>query len=110
MWIIGCIVLLSYIVGSFPTSIVVGKLLRGIDIREHGSGNAGATNVYRVMGLLPALLVGTVDVGKGLMAVLVFSRIGMETTEIPTIVRILAGLGAMAGHIWPVFAGFRTGS
>jgi len=109
MWAIGCVIVLSYVLGSFPTSIVVGRLLRGIDIREHGSGNAGATNVYRVMGLGSALLVGLVDVGKGLVAVLVLSRIGTETALGTTVIQILAGLAAIAGHIWPVFAGFRGG-
>ena len=105
MWAIGCVIVLSYVLGSFPTSIVVGKWLKGIDIRKHGSGNAGATNVYRVMGLGPALLVGLVDMGKGLAALLVLPRMATGTT----LLQILAGLAAIAGHIWPVFAGFRGG-
>lgn len=109
MWAIGCVIALSYVLGSFPTSIVAGRLLKGIDIREHGSGNAGATNVYRVMGLGPAVLVGLVDVGKGLMAVLVVSRIGTGTILGTIVLQILAGLAAIAGHIWPVLAGFRGG-
>ena len=56
---------LSYVIGSIPTSIIMGELVKGIDIREHGSGNAGGTNVFRVLGWRPALVVLIVDVGKG---------------------------------------------
>ena len=56
---------LSYLSGSIPTSIITGKLLRGIDIRDHGSGNAGGTNVFRVLGWKPAIFVIFVDIFKG---------------------------------------------
>ena len=59
------ILFLSYLIGSFPTSIIMGKVARGIDIREHGSGNAGGTNVYRVLGWKPALIVVLFDIFKG---------------------------------------------
>jgi glycerol-3-phosphate acyltransferase PlsY len=98
-----------YVAGSIPTSIIVSKLLRGIDIRDRGSFNAGATNVYRVLGLAPAILVSAVDVGKGLVAVLVLSRIGEAGPLNRDWVQIIAGLAAMAGHVWTVFAGFRGG-
>ena len=55
----------SYLIGSFPTSILMGRFLKGIDIREHGSGNAGGTNVFRVLGWKPALIVITFDIFKG---------------------------------------------
>ena len=55
----------SYIIGSFPTSIIIGRITKGIDIREHGSGNAGGTNVYRVLGWKPALVVVVFDIFKG---------------------------------------------
>ncbi len=59
------LLLLSFITGSFPTSILAGKLLKGIDIRQHGSGNAGGTNVFRVLGWKPALVVVLIDIFKG---------------------------------------------
>ena len=104
------IILVSYLLGSIPTSILVGKWFYGLDIREHGSGNAGATNVFRVLGWKPGVAVMLVDIGKGAAATLyasqiVFTPIGID----PVYLKILAGLSAVFGHIWTVFAGFRGG-
>ncbi len=104
------VLLLSYLAGSIPTSIIVSKLFRGIDIREHGSGNAGATNVLRVLGWKLALLVMVVDVGKGFVAARFIAQLG--TSALPghwSLVQILAGACAVVGHIYTVFAGFRGG-
>jgi len=105
------IVLLSYLVGSIPTSIIVGKILRGIDIREYGSGNAGATNTFRVLGWKAGVFVIAVDIGKGVFATLVISKLNL--TGVPllasTLLQITAGVSAVCGHIWTVFAGFRGG-
>ncbi|MCD6167495.1 glycerol-3-phosphate 1-O-acyltransferase PlsY [bacterium] len=105
------IVLLSYLVGSIPTSIIVGKILRGIDIREYGSGNAGATNTFRVLGWKAGVFVIAVDIGKGVFATLVISKLNL--TGVPllasTLLQIIAGVSAVCGHIWTVFAGFRGG-
>ena len=80
------------------------------DIRNHGSKNAGATNVFRVMGWKPALFVVLVDIGKGIVATLFISQIGGTSVALDeTTVRILAGVSAIVGHIWTVFAGFRGG-
>ncbi len=105
------VLVLSYLLGSIPTSIIVGRVAGGLDIREHGSGNAGATNVYRVLGLGPAILVALVDVAKGSVAVLVISGIQVGATPqlSADIMMILAGGTAVAGHIWTIFAGFRGG-
>jgi len=105
------VLVLSYLLGSLPTSIVVGRVAAGLDIREHGSGNAGATNVYRVLGLGPAVLTGVVDVAKGSLAVLVISgiHVGTQPQLSADILKIVAGGAAVAGHIWTVFAGFRGG-
>ncbi len=106
---------LSYLLGSLPTSILAGRVIAGIDIREHGSGNAGATNVYRVLGLGPAIIVGLVDVAKGAVAVAVISGLEVGTqSQISAppsadLMRILAGGAAVAGHIWTIFAGFKGG-
>lgn len=107
------VLLLGYVVGSVPTSIIVGKILRGwdFDIRDHGSGNAGGTNVFRVLGWKPALLVTLVDVFKGVAATLwvpqwqPFGTAYVAQAVLP----ILTGLAAVCGHIWTVFAGFRGG-
>ncbi len=106
------IALLSYLVGSFPTSIVVGRMLRGIDIREHGSRNAGGTNVFRVLGWKAGVFVALVDIGKGMLATLVVAQIRIAGHPTPldvTVVQIIAGCCAVIGHIWTVLAGFRGG-
>ena len=101
--------LVAYLVGSFSTSLVVGRL-HGIDIRRRGSGNAGATNVARVLGWKPALIVLLVDVAKGFLAVWLISRLRLGAVPwSDDEIRALAGLCAMAGHVWPVFSGFRGG-
>jgi acyl phosphate:glycerol-3-phosphate acyltransferase len=102
------IVLASYLAGSIPTAIIASRLIIKDDIRNHGSGNAGATNVFRVLGWKPALVVFLVDAGKGAAAVLLFSRIGTVPLS-PVQIQILAGLAAIAGHIWTIFAGFKGG-
>lgn len=103
-------ILLSYLVGSIPTSIIVGKVFRHIDIRQHGSGNAGATNVIRVMGWKLGVLVMLVDAGKGVMATLYIARIAAGHLDAPlSLLQIIAGTCAVIGHIFTVFAGFRGG-
>lgn len=104
------IILLSYLVGSFPTSIVVGRMSRRIDIREHGSGNAGGTNAIRVLGWKAGLFVALVDVGKGALAALLVSRIRVDGLAVdPELVQIIAGTSAVVGHIWTVLAKFKGG-
>ncbi|NOY59902.1 MAG: glycerol-3-phosphate 1-O-acyltransferase PlsY [Calditrichaeota bacterium] len=104
------IIVLSYLVGSFPTSIVVGKVLRGIDIREHGSGNAGGTNVFRVLGWKPGVFVMAFDIFKGFAATFWIAQIAVSPLPIgPELVQIIAGCAAIVGHIWTVFAKFRGG-
>jgi len=94
---------LAYLLGSLPWSLWVGKI-RGVDLRRHGSGNLGATNVYRVLGWKLGLLVLLLDVGKGTAAV-VLARATVAGGALPT----LAGLAAVAGHMFTPFAGFRGG-
>jgi glycerol-3-phosphate acyltransferase PlsY len=107
------VLLLGYLVGSFPTAILVGKVLCGwdFDIRSEGSGNAGGTNVFRVLGWKPGLIVTLVDVFKGMAATLWVSQwqpFGTAYIDV-TVMPILAGLAAVCGHIWTVFADFRGG-
>jgi len=105
------ILVLSYLTGSFPTSIIVGKLTKGIDVREHGSGNAGGTNAFRVLGWKAGLFVSLVDIAKGTFATLVISRIRFGTLpfENPALLMVLAGIFAILGHTYTIFAGFQGG-
>jgi glycerol-3-phosphate acyltransferase PlsY len=104
------IIFLSYLAGSIPTSIIMSKLTRGIDIRDHGSGNAGATNVIRVLGWKIGIVVIIVDVGKGVLATLLISKLRIDPVPIShNLVQIIAGLSAVLGHIWTIFAGFKGG-
>ncbi|MEJ2629384.1 MAG: glycerol-3-phosphate 1-O-acyltransferase PlsY [bacterium] len=103
------VILLSYLAGTFPTAIIISRLIIKDDIRKYGSGNAGATNVFRVMGWKPGLIVITVDIAKGMLAVLVIAKLASSVGWNEIIVQIIAGFSAIIGHIWTVFAGFRGG-
>ena len=105
------ILFLSYLTGSTPTSIIVGRFTKGIDIREHGSGNAGGTNVFRVLGWKPALIVVLVDVFKGWIPTAVYAEYGINYLSIDDIgiLQILCGFSAVLGHTYPLFSGFKGG-
>ena len=111
------IAILSYLVGSIPTAIIVARWRRGIDIRQHGSGNAGGTNVFRVLGWKAGTFVVLADITKGLIATMLLSRLmygpipfeNLTPFDDFTLVQIIAGCSAILGHIWTVFAGFRGG-
>ncbi|MDQ0337754.1 glycerol-3-phosphate acyltransferase PlsY [Caldalkalibacillus uzonensis] len=98
------LVILSYGLGSISFSYIVSRKLAGIDIREHGSKNAGATNTLRVLGVGPAVLVLLLDALKGSLAVL----LALWLTTDP-LWPVLAGLAAIIGHNWPAFFGFKGG-
>jgi glycerol-3-phosphate acyltransferase PlsY len=98
-------IILSYLLGSITFSFVVGKWMKGIDIRNYGSGNAGATNTLRVMGIVPAITVLLLDLSKGILAV----WIGRWFAPEEIMVSILCGLIVIAGHNWPVFFKFKGG-
>lgn len=100
----------SYLTGSIPTGIIMGKVVKGIDIREQGSGNAGATNVFRVLGWKYALIVVVFDVFKGWLPVAVYatSLQGLPIQD-TGVVQILCGFAAVLGHIYTIFAGFKGG-
>ncbi len=102
---------LSYLLGSIPTSVWVGKYFHGIDVRKHGSGNAGATNTIRVLGWKTGIPVLLVDLAKGWVAAMlpVFFALAGEKTALLINLQIFTGLTAVIGHIFPVFAGFRGG-
>jgi glycerol-3-phosphate acyltransferase PlsY len=102
---------LAYLLGSIPTAVWVGKAFHGIDVREHGSGNAGATNVMRVLGVKTGVPVLLLDMLKGWFAVYLIhfqSTVAIQT-ESWILSSIVLGVFAVIGHIYPVFAGFRGG-
>ncbi len=104
------IILLSYLAGSIPTSIIFSKIFFGYDIRDRGSGNAGGTNAFRVMGWKTGLTVTVIDVAKGVVATLLISQIRMGDLSWDHIyLQMIAGTSAVAGHVWTIFAGFRGG-
>lgn len=101
----------AYLLGSIPAAVWIGKKFHGIDVREFGSHNAGTTNVIRVLGWKAGIPVLIVDVVKGWLAAMmpVFLSLSPEDPEALTNLKILAGLTAVIGHIFPVLAGFRGG-
>jgi glycerol-3-phosphate acyltransferase PlsY len=104
-------ILSAYLIGSIPSSVWMGKVFYHLDIREHGSGNAGATNTFRVIGIRAGIIVLLLDTLKGFLAVSLAGLFPVtETgTEQYMLLREVMGLVAVAGHIFPVFAGFRGG-
>jgi acyl phosphate:glycerol-3-phosphate acyltransferase len=104
------LILIAYLLGSIPTSVWIGKAFYNIDVREFGSGNAGATNTFRVLGKSAGIPVLIIDILKGTAAVAVAWASGYEGGT-PEFINTQLGLGvaALLGHIFPVFAGFRGG-
>jgi glycerol-3-phosphate acyltransferase PlsY len=101
---------IAYLLGAFPTAVIVGRLVRGIDIREHGSRNAGATNVWRVLGWKAGLVVLGVDLAKGALAAAGVSRLPLRPAGIGCdLLPLLCGLAAVLGHSFPVYTRFRGG-
>lgn len=96
--------ILSYLIGSFPTAYIVGRIRKGIDIREVGSRNMGAMNVFYQVGIVEGLLVLAVDIGKGAAAVLITRSLGL-----PLLTQLLAGIIVVLGHAFPVFLKFHGG-
>lgn len=103
-WVFLVATVVGYLLGSLPMGLIAGRLVRGIDIREYGSGKTGFTNALRTLGVRASLPVLVADVAKGALAVLVARLLSDDAY-----VQMAAGLGAVVGHDWPVFAGFRGG-
>ncbi len=99
-------IIISYLLGSIPTAYIFGKAYKGIDIRQHGSGNVGATNVFRVLGKKPGIIVLLLDVLKGVLAVTIVADIfGLTQSYF----RILLSLCVVSGHNWTIFLNFKGG-
>jgi len=112
------VIVFSYLIGSFPSAIFISKRFFGFDIREKGSGNMGSTNAFRILGWKWGLTVQVLDILKGFLAVVIVGNLlgqwvsfgGYNTYfEDITIVKLIAGIAAVSGHIWTIFAGFKGG-
>lgn len=98
--------LASYFVGAFPSSYLAGRLVRGIDLRQHGSGNLGATNAFRVLGWKAATPVFAADILKGFLPTFLFPRLdGSPHWEWA----LAYGAAAVVGHVYSIYVGFRGG-
>jgi acyl phosphate:glycerol-3-phosphate acyltransferase len=108
--LVAVLILIAYLLGSIPTSVWIGKTFYNIDVREFGSGNAGATNTFRVLGKRAGIPVLIIDILKGSAAVALawFSGFENQSTEFINL-QLGLGIAALLGHIFPVFAGFRGG-
>jgi len=107
---IAILLVLAYLIGSIPTAVWVSKNIYGIDIREHGSGNAGATNTFRILGSKAGSAVMLVDMLKGFLAVKLSILSPYPWTSEPFVnLQIFLGLAAVLGHIFPIWAEFRGG-
>jgi glycerol-3-phosphate acyltransferase PlsY len=104
-------IIISYLIGSIPTAYLFGRLLKGIDIRKFGSGNVGATNALRVLGKGPGLAVLCLDIFKGFIPVVFLGNVlASRVPAIPLeVLRILLGVGCIAGHNWTLFLKFKGG-
>lgn len=111
--------LLSYLVGSIPSSIWVGKVVKGVDIRDHGSGNAGATNTFRLLGWQPGVAVLAIDFFKGFASSYWISQLAyhigsgpvsmFEFWSLDPFLSITCGIAAVVGHMFPLYANFEGG-
>lgn len=103
--------IISYLIGSIPTAYILGRLLKGIDIRKFGSGNVGATNALRVLGKPAGITVLVLDILKGFIVVSFLGDfLALKTTYVSEqIQRIILGLSVVSGHNWTVFLRFRGG-
>ncbi len=96
--------LVGYVLGSLPVALIIGKLFRGVDVRDSGSGKTGATNVLRTLGWKFAIPIIVWDIGKGILAVLISRALTDSNLS-----DALAASGALIGHVWPITSGFRGG-
>jgi len=109
------VIIIAYHIGSILFGLIIGKLKAGVDVREHGSGKTGATNLRRVAGTKFSILTIVLDVGKATGAVMLAelivgdSFLSAGSVSFQQIAQVTAGLAAVAGHNWPVFAGFKGG-
>jgi len=106
--IVGMVVL-GYLIGAIPVGVIIGRLRRGIDVREHGSGSMGMTNVMRTVGRAAGAFVFLADVAKGAIAVALAWAIIGPSSDMFFWGQVAGGVAAVIGHSWPVYVGFRGG-
>ncbi len=104
IWLSIIAIICAYLMGSVPTAYIVTRLRKGVDIRQVGSRNLGAMNVFYKVGVAEGIVVLVVDIGKGVAAVALARYLGT-----PVVVPMLAGAAAVLGHSFPIFLGFRGG-
>lgn len=119
MLALAVVILLSYLIGSIPSSIWVGRLVKGVDIRNHGSGNAGATNTFRLLGWQPGVAVLAIDFFKGFVSSLWISQLAYQIGtgpvslfpfwDVDPFLRIVCGIVAVIGHMFPIYSNFDGG-
>ncbi len=102
------VLLVCYLLGSLPSGVILARRLKGVDLRLHGSGNVGATNAFRALGLAGGILVLAADLLKGFLAVKL-AVFALAPDLLAPVVAVACGLAAIAGHNWSVFLGFRGG-
>ena len=111
------LILSSYLVGAIPFALIIGLVFKGKDIRKLGSGNLGSTNAFRTLGIPYGILVQMLDIGKGLFVVMVLANLMYDNLPFSnitpfddlTLVKIIAGVSAVLGHTFSIFAGFKGG-
>ena len=109
MWLILGI-FINYLIGSIPTAYIFGRLLKGIDIRQYGSGNVGATNALRVLGKSTGITVLALDIVKGFLPLLLLGDFfALKTSIQPQILYIILGVSCICGHNWTIFLNFKGG-
>ncbi len=107
---IAAYIILAYLIGAFPSAVVLGRLIWRTDVRKHGSGNAGATNAWRVLGWKAGLSVLILDAGKGALAAGVIPYIPLGGSPLDTrTLAIICGMAAVVGHVFPIYTKFRGG-
>lgn len=104
--------MMAYLLGSIPSAVWIGRKYFGIDVREHGSKNAGATNTFRTLGRKAGIIVLALDLLKGFLAAslpTLISASGLFTSQDPVLFQLVCGIASIVGHVLPVFAGFKGG-
>ena len=101
----------SYLLGAIPTSFIIGKLTKKIDIREFGSGNVGAANAFRVLGIIPGIITLIIDVAKGLICASIIAAFFHRgcLAQFYNLFQIIAGTSSIIGHNWTIFLDFKGG-
>lgn len=105
------LIFLAYLIGSIPTALIISRQFFGVDIRDYGSGNMGATNTFRVLGAKFGTIVMLIDIGKGMLPVFLYYFMPYYTENEWDRTNLMVGLGlaAVLGHVFPIFAQFRGG-